>query len=209
MSPTNSPIESHRRQTGACSWLADDGRKYVLYEPALMGATRFWTMAREGLGQDLTSPVACRTLAGHFANVCLVAERLGRPVGFVSAFVRTSAPEILTVWRISVAEGERGHGLGYTLLDHLLSRPACRQVELLEAAISKSNTASRAVFAALSRELGVPFEVASGLTSKLFPGGIPDNEDLVRLGPFPPQRRALLPRAGLDGDDGYEASNDL
>src|SRR5205823_4957607 len=100
----------------------------------------------------------------------------------ISAFIRPSAPEIIFVWQIAVAASERGQGLGRELLHRLLSQPACLGAVSLEAAVARSNPASRALFEALARDLSVPVQAGQGLDSKLFPDGVDENEDLLRIG---------------------------
>lgn len=197
----NSPIQPRRRaEVGSCSWKTGEGHEYFFREPTVVDGTKLWKMARESRGLDLSSPSSYLMLAGHFADTCVVAERDRKPAGFVSAFVRPATPDTLFVWQIAVAASERGRGLARRLLHRLLSRPACRGVQTLEAALTRNNHASRALFEALARDLGVPLQVGQELESRLFPDGMDENEELVRIGP--------LPLAGFEGDEGHGPSTD-
>lgn len=186
----------------------NEGHDYIFREPAMTNGAGLWRMARESRDLDLSAPSFSPMLADYFTDSCVVAEKERKPVGFVSAFLRPAAPEVIFIWQITVARGERGKGLGRKLLHHLLTRPACRGAGILEAAVSKSNPASRALFEALARDLQVPLQLGQDLESRLFPDGVHDSEDLVRIAPLPPRRQGFLPLAGLNGDEGYERALD-
>src|SRR5579859_1357192 len=93
-----------------CVRAENEGRDYFFREPTPIDGTKLWKMARESRGFEVNSPYSFVMLAGHFSDTCVVAERGRRPAGFVSAFVRPAAPDIVFIWQIAVAAGERRQG---------------------------------------------------------------------------------------------------
>ena len=170
------------------SWKTGEAGDYFFRDSSPTDGARLWTLHSHPM------------LEGPLTDSCVVAERDRKTAGFISAFIRPDAPETLFVWRIAVRPAERRRGLGRRLLHHLLSGPVGRPVRNLEAAVGRSNRASRALFEAVARDLDVPLQVGREVDSSLFPNGMPESEDLVRLGPLQPARFA--------GDEGHEPSHD-
>lgn len=188
---------ARRYEVGPCYWRAEDGREYFFRAPTLADGASLWLLARDSRTLELNSAYSYLLLAGHFADTCVVAERGANPVAFVSAFVSPAASDTVFVWQIAVAEEERGRGLAQRLLHQLLARPACRSVRALEATVTPSNAASRALFRSLARNLRVPMSAGSGYAPELFPGGAHEREELLHIGPLPPAARGrALTEAG-------------
>ena len=134
---------------------------------------------------DPNSTYCYLLLATHFAATCAVAVRAGRIVGFVSGYLVPSEPSTLFIWQIAVDPATRGQGVARRLLAAILGRRACRAVRYLEATVTPSNTASRALFSALARDRGASLERRPRFTSADL-GGTHEPEHLVRIGPFGP-----------------------
>lgn len=193
------PEETPRRyEVGPCYWRASDGREYFFRAPTLADGTNLWFLARDSGSLELNSSYSYLLLAGHFADTCVIAERDAKPVAFVSAFVSPAASDTVFVWQIAVAEEDRGRGLARRLLHQLLARPACRSVRALEATVTPSNTASRALFRSLAKKLRVPMSVGPGYAPELFPDGTHEREELLHIGPLP---RSARGRAFAKVDD--------
>ncbi|OYW87818.1 MAG: diaminobutyrate acetyltransferase, partial [Sphingobium sp. 32-64-5] len=57
-----------------------------------------------------------------FADFCILAERDGQPVGWVSGYRPLSAQENFFVWQVAVAAEARGQGLAGRMIEALLAR---------------------------------------------------------------------------------------
>lgn len=181
-----SPARTARRyEVGPCYWRSDRGRDYFFRAPAVTDGAEMWRLARDSGVLEVNTAYSYLLMGQHFADTCVVAERDGKPVGFVSAFVSPAAHDTVFVWQVAVAHEDRGQGVAQKLLHHLLARPACRRVRRLEATVTPSNTVSRALFESVARDLDVPFSVFSGFGAELFPGNGHEAEELVRIGPLP------------------------
>jgi L-2,4-diaminobutyric acid acetyltransferase len=123
-------------------------------------------------------------LATHFADTSIVAEQGGEIVGFVAAYRPPVRPTALFVWQIGVAAAARGRGLARRMLEDLLRRPACAEVEYLEATVGTSNAASRRLFTSVARHLDVPCHVGPGFEAADFGDEAHEAEDLFRIGPL-------------------------
>ena len=183
-----------RYEVGSCYWQSPDGRDYFFRAPAVSDGAALWSLARDSGVLEVNSPYSYLLLSEHFADTCVVAERESAPVGFVSAFVSPAAADTVFVWQVGVAAAERGQGVACKLLLQLLARPKCRRVRRLEATVTPSNAASRALFESVARELGVPFSVYPGYGPELFPGSGHEREELIRIGPLPRALRGRIPR---------------
>lgn len=174
-------------------WSAADGSDYRFRTPGVKDGAAIWSLVQESAALEANSAYSYLLLGAHFAETCVVAERDGRVVGFVSAFLSPAQPEVVFVWQIGVAREARGQGVGKELLKRLLGRPACRGVRYLEATVAPSNRASAALFRAVARELSTGCAVVPGFASELFPDGAHEREDLLRIGPLRPRRIGSVP----------------
>lgn len=133
---------------------------------------------------DLNSVYAYLLLCEHFAQTCVLAERAGKVVGFVSAYRPPARSEAIFVWQVAVAEQMRGGGLAKAMLHELLARDAVRGCRYLETTVSPSNVPSRRLFRSLARELGAPVVESVLFSEKDFGEGGHEIEALLRIGPF-------------------------
>jgi len=164
-----------------------DAAKASIRQADLDDAPVLWGLVHADGVLDENSPYAYCLLASHFRDTCLVAEVGDRVVGFVAAIVPPRQPDSRFVWQIGVAPEGRGQGLASRLLDALVSGPlATGRPAYVEATVTPSNAASRALFRSLARRHGVPCEVAPWLGREHFPEGAHEPEDRFRIGPFAP-----------------------
>ncbi len=157
---------------------------YVFLEPTLEHGSVMHELVQATGVLEANSAYSYVMLAEHFAETCLIAERNGQPVGFVSAFISPDRQDTLFVWQIGVIAEEQGQGLGRQMLRALLARPVCSEVRYLEATVAESNTASAAMFRAFARDITARCRLARGFEEEHFPGDGHEAERLFRIGPF-------------------------
>lgn len=107
---------------------------------------------------DLNSSYLYFLLCDHFRDTTVVAEREGRIVGCVTAYLRPDDPEALFVWQVAVHADGRGQGLGKRMLDAVADREAAAGATRMETTISPSNAASRRLFASWAESRGLTIE---------------------------------------------------
>lgn len=112
-----------------------------------------WRIARGSGELDLNSPYSYLLWCRDFADTTAVArDASGRPVGFVTGYLRPDAPETLFVWQVAVEGSHRGSGVAGTLLDALTARVAAEHgVSRVEATVTPGNLASDRLFRSYAR----------------------------------------------------------
>ncbi|MBJ6362324.1 diaminobutyrate acetyltransferase [Paenibacillus sp. GCM10012307] len=162
--------------------------KQELRKPRKQDGAAVWELIKRAGTLDLNSAYCYILLCDLYKDTCLVAEREGRIVGFVSALRPPGADDRLFIWQVAVDPGERGKGLGRAMLERMLATVAAEApVRFIEATVSPSNTASLRLFKAVARELGCTFRVSEqhGYPAGLFPQGQHhESEPLVVIGPL-------------------------
>lgn len=153
-------------------------------------AAAMWALVHETGALEPNTPYAYLLLCTHFADTTVVATRDdGALIGFVAAYRPPVKPDVVFVWQIGVAPAARGAGLGKRLLRALIALPGCADVRALEATVMPSNTASRELFRAFARTLGVHCTRRPGFPADLFPR-VPGDaapheaEELFHIGPL-------------------------
>ena len=120
-----------------------------------------------------------------FAGTCVLAEREGRPVGWVSAYRPPATPECLFIWQVAVAAEARGEGLAGKMLDALRPRPAAAGATALTTTITPDNAASWALFEAFARRHGARLERAPRFERDAHFAGAHETEWQARIAPLP------------------------
>jgi L-2,4-diaminobutyric acid acetyltransferase len=121
----------------------------------------------------------------HFAGTCVVAERNGQMVGWISGHRPPSDPSRFFVWQVAVHETARGEGLAGRMLDELLARPAARGVTHLVSTVTQDNAASWALFGGFARRRGLPLVRTPHFERDVHFAGAHDTEWQAEIGPFP------------------------
>ncbi|MER6122640.1 diaminobutyrate acetyltransferase [Streptomyces sp. NPDC001795] len=155
--------------------------------PEVADGATLWRIARDSETLDLNSSYSyllwCRDFAG--TSAVARAEPDGRPVGFVTAYLRPDRPRTLLVWQVAVDAAHRGHGLAARLLDGLTARVAHEHgVTGIETTITPGNTASERLFTSYARRHGAALEREVLFEARQFPDGSHDPEVLYRIGPL-------------------------
>jgi len=141
------------------------------------------TLVRINPPLDMNS-VYCNVLqCTHFSDTCIVAEREGALIGFVSGYIKPAEPHIYFLWQVAVSREGRGHGLATRMIQAILARPVCSGVRELNTTITRSNQTSRALFARLAeKEKADITEEEEYFSRKVLAGHAA--ESLFRIGPL-------------------------
>lgn len=124
----------------------------------------------------------------HFADSCIVAERNGALLGWISGYRPPSDPSRFFVWQVAVSAKARGEGLAGRMLDALLARPSAKGVTHLITTVTKGNEASWALFRGFARKRNVPLTEAPLFERDTHFAGKHDTEWQAEIGPFPDQK---------------------
>lgn len=150
--------------------------------PRIEDGIAIYKLIKQSPPLDLNSSYLYFLQATHFADTCLVAEKEGEIVGFVSAYFRPDEDDSLFIWQIAVSEKARGHGLGKQLIYHLIrnqsSRPIVRDVCCT---ISPSNKASQNLFKSFAEQHGLIIEKTPFLESHHFGSNAEDSHEAEDL----------------------------
>lgn len=154
--------------------------------PEVADGAALWRLAKDSEALDLNSSYSYLLWCRDFAGTSAVARDAdGRPVGFVTAYVRPERPRTLLVWQVAVDAAYRGRGLAAGLLDGLTARVAAqRGLSVVETTITPGNTASERLFTSYARRHGADVEHEVLFETGQFPDGPHDPEVLYRIGPL-------------------------
>lgn len=165
-----------------------------LRKPAFEDAAALWQLVRDSGVLDLNSSYLYLLLCRDFAETCVVAERQGRVIGFITAYRPPRRPDVLFVWQVCVCQSARRQGLALQMLHELVDRVGDQSpLHFLEATVAPSNQPSLRMFESLAKRLGVSMTQQAEFTSSHFPGGDHEPEPLIRIGPLPGNRRDSSP----------------
>ncbi|WP_272446177.1 diaminobutyrate acetyltransferase [Aquibacillus salsiterrae] len=133
---------------------------------------------------DQNSPYKYIMMCEYFAETCVVAKENDKVVGFVTAFIPPKRQDVVFVWQIGVDASQRGKGIASKLLNELINRKVCENVNFVEATITPSNKASQSLFRRLAREHNTTCEVSDLFGEELFPTEGHEEELNFRVGPL-------------------------
>jgi L-2,4-diaminobutyric acid acetyltransferase len=120
-----------------------------------------------------------------FASTCVLAERDGQLLGWISAYRPPAEPDCLFIWQVAVSAEARGEGLAGKMLDALLARPAAAGASTLTTTITEDNTASWKLFEAFARRHGASLERTPRFERERDFAGAHDTEWEARIAPLP------------------------
>ncbi|MER7949480.1 diaminobutyrate acetyltransferase [Streptomyces sp. NPDC096079] len=145
-----------------------------------------WRIARGSGELDLNSPYSYLLWCRDFADTTAVArDASGRPVGFVTGYLRPDAPGTLFVWQVAVEDSHRGTGVAGTLLDALSARVAAEHgLDRVEATVTPGNQASDRLFRSYARRHGADVTRDVLFPSASFPVSGHEAEVLYGIGPL-------------------------
>lgn len=122
------------------------------------------------------TPYTYWLLFKYSSHRCLVAERDGQVVGFVTSFLSDSTPPVLLVWQIGVVPSLRGTGLADRLLDRIAEVGRQVGAAMIEATIEEDNPSSRRAFERLASRLNSELQEVEKISvpSTGGPPGVPE-----------------------------------
>ncbi|MHC0053569.1 diaminobutyrate acetyltransferase [Actibacterium sp. D379-3] len=149
-----------------------------------------WALVKSCKPLDENSMYCNLLQCDHFADTCVLAERDGEVVGWISGYTRPDDAETLFVWQVAVSPAARGCGLGRRMLLALLNRPACAGVTRLQTTITTDNAASWALFSRLADGIGGALDSAAHFTREGHFDGHHATEHMVTISFAEQARRA-------------------
>lgn len=164
-----------------------DNLTIIYRRPTLADGIHIHQLIKNSPPLDLNSSYLYFLQSSHFADTCVVAERDGEILGYVSGYMRPDAPTELFVWQLVVGENGRGQGVAKALVRQQITQAIelqrQRQSKLLtiSCTISPSNLASQGVFKSLGKYFGLQLEVSKFLTEEHFVGSDHEAEDEYKL----------------------------
>lgn len=139
---------------------------------------------------DVNSHYLYLLLCHHFAETCSVVECDGKIVGFMSAYRPPQRPDTLFVWQVAVDMAFRGQRLASRMVEQVMDRMSCREIQFIEATISPSNDASQSFFRGFAKRMDAECHVQPLFTLDMFPADLcpgaeqHEAEDGYRIGPI-------------------------
>ncbi|MGF1467049.1 MAG: diaminobutyrate acetyltransferase [Sandaracinaceae bacterium] len=164
--------------------MTDAADDFVLRKPTIDDGAPLHALIHECRPLEENSLYCNLLQCTHFANSCIVAERDGRLVGFISGYRLPDAPDVYFLWQVGVASEARGHGLALRMGRALLARLKAAGVRELNTTVTRSNGPSRAFFAALAREEGAELTEHEQFMERHFGGAGHEAEWLLRIAPL-------------------------
>lgn len=156
----------------------------TLRTPTPEDGAAVWDLIRDCAPLDRNSLYCNLLQCDHFADTCVLAEREGEALGWISAYIPPQEPDTLFVWQVAVSEDARGMGLAGRMLQDLLDRDACAGVDRLKTTITRSNGASWALFRRFAGRQDALLQREPHFTRDDHFEGRHDTEYMVTIGPF-------------------------
>ncbi len=163
---------------------SDTDNSTIIYRrPKLADGINIHQLIANSPPLDVNSSYLYFLQSSHFADTCVLAERDGEILGFVSGYIRPDKPTELFVWQLVVSENGRGQGVAKSLVRQQIAQslaiaPALKSISCT---ISPSNLASQGVFKSLGKHFGLQLEVKEFLTEAHFAGTDHEAEDEYTL----------------------------
>ncbi|MFF8415119.1 diaminobutyrate acetyltransferase [Streptomyces omiyaensis] len=161
-------------------------RRWTIGRPRIGDGAQLWRLARESKALDVNSSYSYLLWCRDFAETSAVArDEDGRPLGFVTGYLRPDAPGTLLVWQVAVDPSYRGLGIAGALLDHLSERVAgTGPLDAVETTITPDNEASERLFSAYARRHDADVRRTVLFPSGAFPAPGHEAEVLHRIAPL-------------------------
>lgn len=155
----------------------------ILRKPMATDGSRVTSLIAHCPPLDTNSAYCNLLQCTHFAGTCVLAERDGEIIGWISGYRPPNTPEQLFVWQLAVSSSARGEGLAINMLSALLQRCETRGVSQLITTITPGNKGSWAVFHALARRYDARLTHHTHFERDAHFAGRHDTEHLVSIIP--------------------------
>lgn len=156
----------------------------ILRPPRVTDGPALAELIRSSPPLDANSTYAYLLLCRDFAATCALAVTGdGALAGAMTGYRPPDRSNVLFVWQVAVAPAWRGIGLGGSLLDHLVERPALAAVDHLETTIGPANLSSQRLFQAFAQRRACTIVVTPLFDASQL-GTEHEPEQLHRIGPF-------------------------
>lgn len=133
-----------------------------------------------------TNSIYCNLLqCTDFADTCILAERGGDVVGWISGYRPPAELSTLFIWQVAVHAKARGCGLARRMLEGLMKRPATSGVSHMKTTITPDNDGSHALFRSFAKRCDAPLRESAGFDKEAHFNGLHDSERLITIGPIP------------------------
>lgn len=133
-----------------------------------------------------TNSAYCNLLqCTDFRDTCVIAERDGEVLGWISAYRPPSAAHRIFIWQVAISADARGMGLAIRMLQELLARPSARGATEIVTTITDNNDASWGLFRSLARRLGAQLTRSPRFDRETHFAGRHDTEWEARIAPLP------------------------
>ena len=162
----------------------NDNTEINYRRPQLEDGLKIHQLIADSPPLDVNSSYLYFLQSSHFADTCVVAEKNGEIVGFISGYIRPDKADELFVWQMVVAEAGRGHGIAKGLVRKLLKQSMAfnkQPLQTLSCTIGPSNQASQGVFKSLAKAFGLNIRSEAFLTEAHFAGQEHEAEDYYFL----------------------------
>src|SRR5699024_3777430 len=118
-----------------------------------------------------------------FADTSIVAEADEEFAGFITGYIRPSAPETLMIWQVATDAKFRGRGIAGSMLSNLFDECQVREgVGRLETTITANTPASISLFTRFAQKRNIPVASEPLFEEQNFPDDH-ETEFLYQIGP--------------------------
>ncbi|WP_442817400.1 diaminobutyrate acetyltransferase [Streptomyces sp. NBC_01216] len=157
--------------------------------PTVEDGSELWRLARDSEVLDVNSPYSYLLWCRDFNDTSVVArDDSGRPVGFVTGYLRPEEPGTLFVWQVAVDGSLRGQGIAGELLDALSAQVANTYgLSRIETTVTPDNVPSERLFRSYAARHGAELTRKVLFPAAAFPdvpGDGHEPEVLYRIGPL-------------------------
>jgi len=179
-------VQCDRSSAGVQTISEKGDSNYALRSPCVGDAAAIHQMVLDSGVLDPNSLYAYLLICRDFDSTSIVAEKDGEIAGFVTGYIPPARPDSLFVWQVAVSDRHRRQGLAGRMLRELTKQSQSLNINYIEATISPSNTASRALFQSLANAFDTELRESEGFRTEDFGREEHEEEPVIRVGPVRP-----------------------